>query len=262
MDLKLNGKHVLITGGSKGIGLACAREFLQEGCTVSLVGRDQARLAQVCEELDVSGQHAHGLTADLTDAKSALAVVTQAEAAYGPIDVLVNAAGAARQKPFRELEPQDWRGAMDAKFFTYINVMDPLIKLMAARGHGAIVNVIGMGGKIPITTHLIGGAANAALMLATAGLALAYAPQGVRVNALNPSKTSTGRLVEGVEADARQRNITEDAAMIKARESLPIGRIATPEDVAAAVVFLASPRAGYISGSVLSMDGATRPMVV
>jgi NAD(P)-dependent dehydrogenase (short-subunit alcohol dehydrogenase family) len=262
MDLQLKGKHVFITGGSKGIGLACAREFLQEGCTVSLVGRDAARLAQACAELDISGRLAHGLTADLTNAQSALAVIEQAEAAHGPIDVLVNAAGAARQKPFRELEPQDWRAAMDAKFFTYMNVMDPLIKRMGARGQGAIVNVIGIGGKIPITTHLVGGAANAALMLATAGLAMAYAPQGVRVNALNPSKTATGRLAEGVEADARQRGVSEDAAMLKARESLPIGRLATPEDVAAAVVFLASPRAGYISGSVLSMDGGTRPLVV
>lgn len=88
----------------------------------------------------------------------------------GPLDILVNAAGAARQKPFAELQPQDWLAAMEAKFQTYINVMDPLIKRMAARGSGAIVNVVGMGGKMPITTHLPGGAANAALMLARLAL--------------------------------------------------------------------------------------------
>ena len=124
-------------------------------------------------------------------------MIETAEKARGPIDILVNAAGAARQKPFAELQPQDWRAAMEAKFLTYINVMDPLVKRMAGRGGGAVVNVVGMGGKLPITTHLAGGAANAALMLASAGLAMAYGPRGVRVNALNPSKTATDRLAAG-----------------------------------------------------------------
>ena len=136
--------------------------------------------------------------------------------------------------------------------------MDPLVKRMAARGSGAVVNVVGMGGKLPITTHLAGGAANAALMLASAGLAMAYGPQGVRVNALNPSKTATDRLVAGAQAEARQDAISTETALAKARE----GRVATPQDVSAAVLFLASPRAGYISGAILCMDGGTRPMVV
>jgi NAD(P)-dependent dehydrogenase (short-subunit alcohol dehydrogenase family) len=262
MDLQLNHQHVFITGGSKGIGLACAAEFLNEGCAVTLVGRDLARLQQARDALEALGRRIHCVSADLTDAAGAVQAIEQAEAALGPVDVLVNAAGGAKQKPFAELAPQDWRAAMDAKFFTYINVMDPLVKRMAARGTGVVVNVVGMGGKLPITTHLVGGAANAALLLATAGLAMAYAPQGVRINALNPSKTATDRFMEGVEADARQRGVSIDAALAKANASIPIGRLATPHDIANAVVFLASPRAGYISGSVISMDGAARPVVV
>jgi NAD(P)-dependent dehydrogenase (short-subunit alcohol dehydrogenase family) len=262
MDLQLQGKHVLITGGSRGIGYACAQEFLREGCTVSLVGRDAERLEQACAALDADGKRVSGFAADLSDPAHALRMIEEAEEARGPIDILVNAAGAARQKPFAELQPQDWRAAMEAKFLTYINVMDPLIKRMAARRSGAVVNIVGMGGKLPITTHLVGGAANAALMLATAGLAMAYGPQGVRVNALNPSKTATDRFVQGVEAEARQHNIPTDVALAKAQEALPLGRLATPQDVASAVVFLASPRAGYISGAILSMDGAARPMIV
>ena len=91
---------------------------------------------------------------------------------------------------------------------------------------------------------------------------MAYAPHGVRVNAVNPSKTATDRLMEGVEADARQRNVSVASAMAAAREAAPGGRIATPADIAAAVVFLASPRAGCISGVILCMDGGMRPMVV
>jgi NAD(P)-dependent dehydrogenase (short-subunit alcohol dehydrogenase family) len=262
VDLQLKGKHVLITGGSGGIGFACAQEFFKEGCTLSLVGREQQQLDQALAQLDPEGQRVGVHVAELTDPRDALRVIDEAEKARGPIDILVNAAGAARQKPFAELEPQDWRAALDAKFMTYMNVTDPVIKRMGSRGSGAIVSVVGMGGKLPITTHLPGGSANAALMLASAGLAMAYGPQGVRVNAVNPSKTATARLAHGVEAEARQSNVSVEAALEKARESLPLGRPATPQDVANVVVFLASPRAGYVSGAILSIDGGARPMIV
>lgn len=262
MDLQLKDKHVLIAGGSRGIGYACAEEFLREGCVVSIVGRDVARLDSACTRLNPDGKRVGGFGADLSDAGAALQAINQAEQKFGPVDVLVNSAGAARRAPFAELHPEDWEAAMRAKFMTYINMMDPVIKRMGARGTGVIVNVVGQGGKVPISTHLPGGAANAALMLASAGLALAYAPLGVRVNALNPSRTSTERLKEGIEAEARQKNVSPEAVLAEAQSKLLHGRLASPEDIAAAVVFLSSPRAGYISGTVLSVDGGSRPMVV
>ena len=261
MDLQLAGKHVLVTGGSRGIGLACAREFLREGARVTLAGRSQANLDAARKDLAVEGAAVDCLAADLIDAAAAAAMVDAAEK-IAPVDVLVNSAGAALRTPFAELEPQAWQAAMQAKFFTYINVMDPLIKRMGKRGSGAVVNVIGMGGKVATTTHLAGGSANAALMLASAGLATAYGPLGVRVNAVNPGMTLTDRMAEGLAADARLRNISPDEALKQARSRLPLGRIATPEDIANMVVFLASPRAGYVSGAVISMDGAVTPVVV
>jgi len=262
MDLQLSGKHVLVTGGSRGIGLACAREFLREGARVSLAGRTAAHLEAALAQLRAEGHAAHGQLADLGDATAALAMVDAAEAEGGPIDVLVNSAGAARRTPFDELQPQAWQDAMQAKFFTYINVMDPVIKRMGARGAGAIVNVIGMGGKVATTTHLAGGAANAALMLATAGLAAAYGPRGVRVNAVNPALTLTDRMAEGLAAEARLRKTSAEAVLRDAQARMPLGRVAAPEDIARAVVFLASGAAGYISGAIVSMDGAAVPMVV
>lgn len=263
MDLGLAGQHVLITGGSRGIGYACARLFLQEGARVTITSRSQANLDAARDRLR---QEAPGelrcLAADLEDAAAAASMVDAAVAAGGPIDLLVNSAGAARRTPYLELKPADWHAAMQAKFFTYIHVIDPVVKQMGERGSGVIVNIIGMGGKVAAPTHIAGGAANAALMLATAGLAAAWAPHGVRVNAVNPALTLTDRMAEGLAADARLRGISEEEALQRAKARAPLGRLATPEDIANAVAFLASPRAGYVSGAILSMDGAATPIVV
>jgi NAD(P)-dependent dehydrogenase (short-subunit alcohol dehydrogenase family) len=151
---------------------------------------------------------------------------------------------------------------MQAKFFTSVHVMDPVIKRMAGAGRGAIVNVVGAGGKVAGPTHLAGGSANAALMLASAGLAAAYGPKGVRVNAVNPGLTLTDRLQEGLAADARLQGKSADEVLAAAQQRLPLRRIATPQEIANAVVFLASDRASYISGAILAMDGAVTPMVV
>lgn len=264
MDLGLVRRHVLITGGSKGIGLACARAFLAEGARVSLVGRQPATLAAAREALLAASPGAQVWThaADLQDAAAAAAMVDAVERDNGVVDVLVNSAGAARRMPPDELTPQAWHDAMQAKYFSYIHVIDPLVKRMAQRGRGVIVNVVGAGGKVASPIHLPGGAANAALMLVSSGLAAAYGPKGVRVNAVNPGLTLTDRLKEGLAADARLQGITPDEAAARATARLPLGRMAEPGEIADAVVFLASDRASYVTGAVLAMDGAVTPMVV
>jgi NAD(P)-dependent dehydrogenase (short-subunit alcohol dehydrogenase family) len=262
MDLNLRGRHVLITGGSKGIGLACAQEFCREGAAVTLVARNREALDAAVAGLRSQGATARAIAADLASPEAARAAVDEAERTGGVIDVLVNSAGAARRTPFEELSPQAWHDAMTAKFFTYVHVMDPVIKRMGSAGRGAIVNIVGAGGKVAGTTHLAGGSANAALMLASAGLAAAYGPRGVRVNVVNPGLTLTTRLQEGLAADARQQGRNAEDILAAQQAHLPLRRIATPEEIANAVVFLASDRASYISGAVIAMDGAVTPMVV
>lgn len=266
MDLHLQNKHVLITGGSKGIGLSCAKTFLDEGAKVSLVSRDHATLVAakklLTEQCPNSDLRIGIYSADLKNAQSAANALDQAERDFGPVDVLVNSAGAAKRASVDDLTPAVWRDAMDAKFFTYINMMDPVIKRMGARRTGVIVNVIGAGGKTPSVLHVSGGSANAALMLATAGLATAYAASGVRVNAVNPGPVLTERLKEGIAVAVKHENITEEQALKNTTRQIPMGRIPEPEEIADTVVYLASDRASYVTGTIITMDGAAHPMVV
>ena len=266
MDLHLKDKHVLITGGSKGIGLACAVVFLEEGAKVSLVSRDQANLdaarATLLRKFPGADDRIAVIAADLRNAASAAGALDQAEHALGDLDILVNSAGAAKRTAAPDLTPEVWRNAMDAKFFTYINMMDPAIKRMANRKRGVIVNVVGAGGKVASTVHISGGSANAALMLASAGMAAAYAPVGIRVNAVNPAATLTERLKEGMKVTAAHEKISEEQALAQATARVPMGRLATPEEVADTVAYLASDRASYVTGTVITMDGAQHPIVV
>jgi NAD(P)-dependent dehydrogenase (short-subunit alcohol dehydrogenase family) len=258
MKLDLEGRRVLVTGGSKGIGLACARGFLAEGATVAIASRSAVNLSNARAAL---GQ-VMTVEADLADAAAASGMVGRVEAELGPIDILVNSAGAARRTPPDDLSPAAWRAAMDAKYFTYINAIDPVVKLMAARGHGVIVNIVGSGGKVASPIHLPGGAANAALMLATVGLANAYAPKGVRILAINPGLTRTTRVSEGMQSEATRQGISEAEALQQSIDRIPLGRLAEPEEIACMAVFAASPRASYLTGVIITMDGASAPIVV
>lgn len=258
MDLGLKDKKVLITGGSKGIGLACARAFAAEGARVALVSRSQDNLKKAKESL----RDAYTIAADLTDAAAAAAMVERVEREFGPIDVLVNSAGAAKRTDADDLTPAAWRAGMDAKYFSYINVIDPLIKRMGKRGRGAVINVIGSGGKVASPTHLAGGAANAALLLATSGLAYAYASKGVRVIGVSPGVTKTERVAEGLKAEAKRANVSEEQAYKQMIARLPMGRPAEPEEIADIVVFAASDRGRYLTGANISTDGAASHVVI
>ena len=258
MDLGLKGRTALVTGGSKGIGLACARTLASEGVRVAVCSRSRVNVDAALAELP----GAFGVTADLRSADEAAKVVATVSQELGPLDILVTSAGAAARTAPPDLSPAKWREAMDNKYFSYINVIDPAVKRMAARGAGVIVNIIGNGGKVAAPTHLPGGAANAALMLATVGLAAAYAGHGVRIVGVNPGLTHTGRVRAAMKAVAASEGISEEEALRRNTAAIPMGRLGDPEEVAAFVAFLCSQQASYLTGVVVSMDGAAVPTVV
>jgi NAD(P)-dependent dehydrogenase (short-subunit alcohol dehydrogenase family) len=150
---------------------------------------------------------------------------------------------------------------MDAKYFTYIHALDAVLKRMAPRGRGAVVNIIGSGGKVGKPVHLPGGAANAALMLATTGLAAAFAPKGIRINGINPGSTLTGRVESGLAVEAKMTGIAADELLKRQQAAIPMGRLGTPEEVARVAVFLASDAASYVTGAIVPMDGGAGAVI-
>lgn len=261
MDLRLKDKIVLVTGASKGIGWACAAAFAAEGARVALVSRSRANLDAALARWPGGARSPFALAADLSSPAEAERMAATIEAGLGPIDVLVNSAGAARRYAPADLTAQAWRDAMDAKFFSYMYPIDALLRRMLARGRGAIVNIIGMGGKVASPVHLPGGAANAALMLATVGLASAFASRGIRVNAISPGATLTGRVEEGLKAEARMSGLAEAELLARQKARIPLGRLGTPEEVAQAVLFLASECASYVTGAIVPMDGGASAVI-
>ena len=265
MNLHLDNKHVVIAGGSSGIGFACACEFLNEGATVTIISRNSELLLQsytlLLELYPLAQGKLFTYLCDLTDAVAVDQVVDQIEDSVGPIDVLVNSTGTPHRTDAFNLSADDWHSAMSSKYFSYMNVITPVIDKMKIRGQGSIVNVAGTGGKSPRPYRIPGGAASSAIMAATVGLAAEFGKFGVRLNVVNPDVVLTGNHLKPVSLKERLESVTLENAVKMAQPDMPFGRLSLSKEIADAVVFLSSSRASYISGTILTIDGAANPVI-
>ena len=216
MHYGIEGRSALVVGGSKGIGLACARAFAGEGGRVMIASRDEDNLGRARQTLAAESLDVAAVRAGFSRPEDARAAAAAAEKTLGPIDVLINCAGAANRYQVDAYDAAAWHQGLDAKYLPQVHAMDAVRSGMMARRRGVIVNVIGMGCKSAQQVFLSGGAANAALMLVTVGWANALGRHGIRVNAVNPGSTLTDRVQRGMQADAKAQGITEAEALERA----------------------------------------------
>jgi NAD(P)-dependent dehydrogenase (short-subunit alcohol dehydrogenase family) len=255
VDLGLGGRSCVVTGASRGIGLETARLLCAEGANVLLVARGEERLAEATQQVAAAGAAAGGraehLTMDVTDESAADHMLAAAEQDFGGVDVLVNNAGTARWRDLEEVGVEDWRDAYELNVIAPLRAMRAVIPAMAERGWGRVVNVCSTAGKRLSLSRLF---------------ADRHAKSGVLVNAICPGPVESEMWMEpgGLLDQSREMSgaATREEALEAAGAKRPIGRLAEVGEIAAAIVFLCSERASYVSGAAWSVDGGTVPVII
>ena len=250
MELGLAGKRCLVTGSTRGIGLETARMLAAEGARVVTCGRG---------ETPGAGEALH-VVADLSRAGEPARAVEEAAAALGGLDVLVNNVGVARIARFEDVLDEEWNAVWALNVMSYVGTIRAALPHLREAGGGAIVNVSSSAGKRPSTGMPHYSVTKAAVLSLSRLVADTYAAEGIRCNAVTPGPTVTDAwLGEGGLADQQG---DRDAALAKAAAGRPLGRMAEPAEIAAAIVFLCSPRASYVTGAAWSVDGGTVPIIL
>lgn len=255
MDMALRGKKVLITGGSKGIGLACARGFAAEGAQVHIASRSENDLTAAAAAIRKQYQTEVAVhPMDLGKTENAVALGKLC----GGVDILVNNAGAIPSGGLLDVTDEKWRHAWDLKVFGFINLTREIYRSMRERQAGVIVNVIGVAGERHRSNYIAGTTGNAGLMAFTRALGSESVDHGIRVIGVNPGRIETERQLGHFKEQAL-RDFGNEARwpelQAKVAETLPFKRAGRPDEVADLVVYLASERASYLSGTIVTIDG-------
>ena len=251
MDLNLRNKTVLITGGSKGIGLACAKEFAAEGCNLHLVSRTKEDLENAKKEIEAE----HGVKImihvfDLSDSKNVDRLVKNCP----KIDILVNNAGAIPAGDIQAVEEDRWRAAWDLKVFGYINMTRRYYPLMKDAGGGVIMNIIGLAGVRVDRNYIAGSAGNASIIGFTHAMGAHALDEGMRVLGVCPGAVQTERITTMLKTRAKDEKGDENRWQ-DYFSGMPLNRPALVEEVADVVVFLCSERASWLTGTTINLDG-------
>jgi len=262
MDLNLTDKIAVVTGGSAGIGLACAKTLFVEGASVVNAAHEGVESAAESIRQLAGGKRDDQVVpvkVDLSQAGQAEVVVDKAIERFGRVDILINCAGAARAGAFLELTDQDFLDAWTLKLLGYIRMIKAVIPQMAQQKDGRIINIVGAAAKTPSATFLTGSTANAALINFTRGVAKELAPQHIRINAISPAPTETERAKSLAEQTAQARGVSVAEVVAESTKSIPIGRMIKPDEIGALAAFLVSDLAASITGAEILIDGGLTP---
>jgi 3-oxoacyl-[acyl-carrier protein] reductase len=270
MDLGLQGRACVVTGASRGIGRETARLLCAEGASVLLVGRSEERLAAAKKEAVAAGAEAGGraetLVLDITESDAGARMLATADEHFGALDVLVNNAGAAQWRHLDEVPDEDWYAQYELNVMAPLRAMRAAAPPMAERGWGRIVNVCSTAGKRPSAAMPEYSVAKAAELSLSRLFADRYAKQGVLVNAICPGPVEAELWMEpgGLLDQSQQMSgaTSREEALATAGSKRPIGRLAEVGEIAAAIVFLCSERASYVSGAAWSVDGGTVQVII
>lgn len=261
MDYDFGGKVVVISGGSRGIGLATGRAFARAGASVAFAGRHEANveraraeLQALAEEIGRGGQIV-GVAADLSEAEGAQRLVDATLERFDGADVLVNNVGAAKAGPFLQITDEMYLDAWKLKLLGAMRLTRMLVPVMERRGGGFIVNIAGTAGREPRWDSITTATTNAGMRAFTRGVAAELARRGIRINVIAPGKVRTERQREQAERRAQSMGMTVEQILEEEARETPTGRVSTPEEVAEAVLFLASGRVPNLVGVEVVVDG-------
>lgn len=262
MDLNLSDKVAIVTGGSAGIGLACAKALYCEGVNIAIVARDPEKLAQAASTIQAlpgEGARVISILADLTQTESADKITSSVLQHFGQIDILINNAGAPRVGSFLDLDDDAYLDTWNLKPLGYIRLVRAVAPSMIERRDGRIINIIGSAGRTPGANFLPGGMSNAALINFTRGVSKELARHNIRIIAISPGFTATDRANHLAEKNSQARGISIEEAKTELVQSIPLGQLVQPDHIAAMALFLVSDHAASITGTEILIDGGFTP---
>jgi NAD(P)-dependent dehydrogenase (short-subunit alcohol dehydrogenase family) len=261
MDIRLDGKSAIVTGGSKGLGLAIAKEFAASGADVAILARDAATLADAKGEIQKAAGTGKilAISCDVSKKAAIEAACAQCNSEFGKVDIFVNNAGQSTRGPSETLTDEQWQADLDLKLFAQIRFCRILLPQMKQRKWGRIISVLNIGAKAPGADSAPTSVSRAAQMAFTKALSMEGAPHNVLVNSLHVGVIVSDQIVRRHQREGA--NVSLDDFIAQAGKAVPMGRMGKAEEFANVATFLASDAAGYVTGCAINVDGGRSPVV-
>jgi len=259
LEIQISGKTAIVTGGSSGIGLACAQSLFREGANVVIVGKKNVNTAiveiQNTSKSNNPTNKVTGISSDLTKLENIKSVVKTTVEQFGTIDILVNCAGSAHAGSFYELQDEEFVNPLMLKLMGYIRMVREVTPYMISQKKGQIINIVGTAGRSPKATLIPVSITNAALLSFTRGISKELAQFNIRINAISPGPTESKRAMLLANQVAETNGISVENVISKTLSDIPLGRFAKPAEIAALVLFLVSDLSTSITGTEILVDG-------